>query len=65
MTALNAARLPERLKQKEDQFQSARKKLSDSVDALEAAAGANADQKIKDAVNVVHSNYQVLEKVFE
>jgi hypothetical protein len=65
MTALNSAKLSERLKQKEDQFQSARKKLSDSVDALESAAGTNADQKIKDAVNVLHSNYQALEKVFE
>jgi hypothetical protein len=65
MAALNAARLPERLKQKEDQFQGARKKLSDSVDALAAAVQTNAEQKIKDAVNVLHSNYQALEKVFE
>jgi hypothetical protein len=65
MMALNSAKLPERLKQKEDQFQAARKKLSDSVDALESAAGTNADQRIKDAVNVLHSNYQALEKVFE
>jgi hypothetical protein len=65
MGALNAAKLPERLKQKEVQFQGARKKLSDSVDALAAVVQTNADQKIKDAVNVLHSNYQALEKVFE
>jgi NADH dehydrogenase/NADH:ubiquinone oxidoreductase subunit G len=65
MTALNAATLSERLKQKEDSFQAARKKLSDSVDALESVAQTNADQRIKDAVNALHSNYQALEKVFE
>jgi hypothetical protein len=65
MTALNAAKLPERLKQKEEQFQSARKKLSDSVDALEAVIGNNTEQKIKAAVNDLHANYQALEKVFE
>jgi hypothetical protein len=65
MTALNSAKLPERLKQKEDPFQAARKKLSDSVDALEAVASTNAEQRIKDAVNTLHSNYQALEKTFE
>jgi hypothetical protein len=65
MAGLNAAKLPERLKEKEPQFQAARKKLSDSVDALEAVVGSNAEQKIKAAVNDLHANYQALEKVFE
>jgi hypothetical protein len=65
MAGLNAAKLPERLKQKESQFQAARKKLSDSVDALETVVGSNAEQKIKAAVNELHANYQAVEKVFE
>jgi hypothetical protein len=65
MAALNAAKLPERLKQKEDQFQGARKRLSDSVNALAAVVQTNAEQKIKEAVNLLHSDYQALEKVFE
>jgi hypothetical protein len=65
MAALNSAKLPERLKQKEAEFQASRVKLSASVDALDAAIQTNAEQKIKDAVNSIHSNYQVLDRVFE
>ena len=65
MAALNSAKLPERLKQKEPEFQSAKAKLSTSVDGLESAVQTNAEQKIKDAVNSVHSNYQALDRVFE
>lgn len=65
MVALNSAQFPARLKQKEPAFQAARAKLSTSVDALEAAVQTNAEPKIKDAVNAVHSNYQALDKVFE
>jgi NADH dehydrogenase/NADH:ubiquinone oxidoreductase subunit G len=60
MVALNAARLPERFKQKEAEFQSARRKLSESVDALNAVVQSNADQKIKNAVHELHSNYEAL-----
>jgi hypothetical protein len=65
MAALNSAKMPERLKQKEPEFQAARAKLSASADALEAAIQTNAEQKIKDAVNSVHSDYQALGRVFE
>ena len=65
MAALNSAKLPERLKQKEAEFQAARSKLSASVDALDSVVQANSEQKIKDAVNEVHSNYQTLARVFE
>jgi len=65
MSALNSAKLPERLKQKEAEFQAARSKLSASVDALEASVQTNSEQRIKDAVNEVHSNYQALDRVFE
>jgi cytochrome c556 len=50
MAALNTAKLPERLKQREPEFQAARTKLSASVDALEAAVQANGEAKIKEAV---------------
>jgi hypothetical protein len=65
MAALNGAGLPERLKQKEPEFQAARAKLSASVDALDASINTNAEQKIKDAVNAVHANYQALDKIFQ
>jgi hypothetical protein len=65
MAALNSARLPERMKQKESEFQASRAKLSASVDALETVVSENNEQKIKSAVNAVHSNYQSLDKVFE
>ena len=65
MASLNNAKLPERLTQKEAQFQAARKRLSDSVDALEAVLQKDSAQKIKEATNELHSNYQALEKVFE
>jgi hypothetical protein len=65
MTALNAAKIPERFRQKEMQFQAARKKLSDSVDALEAVIAANLEQKIKAAVEELHSNYEALAAICE
>jgi hypothetical protein len=65
MAALNSAKLPERLKQKESEFQSARSKLSASVDALAASVQTDSEQKIAIGVNEVHSNYQSLEKIFE
>jgi hypothetical protein len=65
MAALNSAKLPERMKQKEAEFQTVRAKLSASVDELEAVVKTKDEQKIKAAVNSVHSNYQSLDKVFE
>jgi hypothetical protein len=64
MAALNAAKLPERLKQKETEFQAARSKLSQSVHALEAAFRTNQEKAIKEAIEALHSNYQALDKVF-
>ncbi len=65
MAALNAAKLPERLKQKEAQFVAARNKLSTSVSAFESSIQANIEQKIKDALNQLHSDYQALDRVFQ
>jgi hypothetical protein len=64
MAALNAAKLPERLKQKETEFQAARTQLSKSVDSLEAALKTNQKKTIQTAIEAVHSNYQALDKVF-
>jgi len=65
MAALNVAKIPEKLKQKEPEFQEARKKLSASVDTLEAAVQTGSEQKIKAAVNELHSNYEALAGICE
>jgi hypothetical protein len=65
MAALNAAKLPERLKQKEPAFVTSREKLSKSVDALEAAVRSKNEKSIKDLIEALHSDYQKLEKVLE
>jgi hypothetical protein len=64
MVALNAAQLPERLKQKESAFQAARTSLSQSVDALDPAIRSNQEKAVKAAIEAVHSNYQALDRVF-
>jgi len=65
MVALNAAKIPERFKQKDAEFQAAKKKLSASVDALDAVLPSNAEPKIKAAVNELHSNYEALAGICE
>ena len=65
MDSLNAATLPERLKKREEAFVAARAALSASVDAVNAAVNTNDEKKIKDAITVMHSDYEKLEKVFE
>ncbi len=64
MAALNAARLPERLKEKDAEFQAAKGRLSGSVESLEIKIQENDEKAIKEAVELVHSNYQALDKVF-
>jgi hypothetical protein len=64
MAALNAAQLPQRLKQKEVEFQTARARLSKSVDGLEPALRSNQEKTIKAAIEAVHSDYQALDRVF-
>jgi hypothetical protein len=65
MDSLNAATLPERLKNKEEAFVAARATLSASVDAVNAAVSTNDEKKIKEAINTMHSDYEKLQKVFE
>jgi len=65
MDSLNAATLPERLKNKEAAFMAARAALSASVDAVNAAVSTNDGKKIKDAIIAMHGDYEKLERVFE
>jgi hypothetical protein len=64
MAALNKAKLPERLVDKDHDFQVARGLLSNSVSALGSIANSNSEKSIRDAVEAVHTNYQTLERVF-
>ena len=64
MAALNQAKLPERMIDKDHDFQVARGILSQAVAALEGAVQSNDARAIKDAVEAVHARYQALEKVF-
>jgi hypothetical protein len=64
MEALNSAALPARLQNKDYDFQVKRTLLSQSVVALEPIIQSGDEKAIKDAVEVVHSNYQALEKIF-
>ena len=65
MKPLNAATLPARLKAKEEAFQKARAALSVSVDELAQTVNSDDLKVIKEKVEVVHSRYQELEKVFD
>ncbi|MFH1194985.1 MAG: hypothetical protein V1720_04695 [bacterium] len=66
MQDLNKAVLPERLAAKTADFDAARKNLSTSLNALNDAVINNIGQdKIKAAVEVMHSNYQKVEAVFD
>ena len=66
MAALNQAKLPERLKAREESFNSARTRLSKAVDDLSSTmAGSKDRKKIEDAVNEVHSRYETLNQIFE
>jgi hypothetical protein len=65
MAPLNAAALPERMKPKQQAFETRRADLGKAVDDLAVLAGAGKDDKaIKDAVSAVHTRYQALEQVF-
>ena len=65
MDALNNAVLPDRMKARTDVFTAQRARLSKSVDALVALLGAKDESTIKAAIELMHANYESLEKVFE
>lgn len=66
MTALNKATLPERMKNKNDEFNTARKELDQSVKKLKSTVKSKKDkEKIINAVETMHTKYQALEAVFD
>ncbi len=65
MNILNKASLPERRKSKEKEFIDARKKLSKSIDDLVKSLKKYNSKKVNSKIEVMHTNYQALEKVFE
>jgi hypothetical protein len=64
MDALNKAALPDRLKAKADAFNTQRARLSKSVDEVAALLGSKDASKIKAAIEMMHAQYESLEKVF-
>jgi hypothetical protein len=64
MDALNQAALPDRLKAKNDTFVAQRAKLSKSVDEVASLLDGKDEAKIKAAIEMMHAQYESLEKVF-
>jgi hypothetical protein len=64
MDALNQATLPDRLKAKTEIFVTQRARLSKSVDEVAALLDGKDESKIKAAIEMMHSQYESLEKVF-
>jgi hypothetical protein len=65
MAALNKVTLPSRFKGKEKSFTVARDQLDKAVTELAARVRSNEFGKIKAAVEVMHTSYKALAKVFE
>jgi hypothetical protein len=64
MDALNNAALPDRLKAKTDAFNTQRARLSTSIDELVALLEGQDASKIKAAIEIMHAQYENLERVF-
>jgi hypothetical protein len=65
MEALMSATLPERLQSKNPDFMQARKKLAESIEALNSIVGTGSKETIKKAIDDLHTNYQNLQKIFD
>ena len=65
MGPLSAATLPERLKAKEETFVAARAQLATAVDAAVASLEGKDETAIRVAVDLLHTRYQEVEKVFD
>lgn len=65
MTVLKKAKLPDRLKQKETEFNNARDRLAESVAALDASLAVKDREAFTSQVESMHSDYQALEAVFD
>ncbi len=63
--AVTKATLPKRAEGKAADFQKAAADMLAAARALEAACRTGADAAVKDAVEVLHSRYQALEKLFD
>lgn len=64
MTALEQARLPERMASKTEAFESRRRLLGQAVRDLGTVAGALDRAAVEGAVETVHDRYQALEEIF-
>lgn len=64
MDALNNATLPDRLKAKTDAFTTQRARLAKSLDEVAAAIATKDESKTKAAIEVMHAQYENLERVF-
>jgi hypothetical protein len=65
MQALMSATLPERFQSKNPDFMPARRKLAESVEALNSIVGTGSKETIKKAIDDLHKNYQDLQKIFD
>ena len=65
MRDLNSATLPERLQSKNPDFILARKKLAESVEAFHSIVGTGSEKTIKKVIDVLHTNYQTVQKIFD
>jgi hypothetical protein len=65
MDPLNNAVLPDRMKARTDAFTAQRARLSKSVDSLVALLEGKDEAKIREAIELMHTAYESLEKVFE
>lgn len=65
MAALNNAALPPRFKGKEKSFMLARDQLDKAVAELATMVSSNESGKIKTAVEVTHTSYQAVARIFE
>jgi hypothetical protein len=64
MDALNKAALPDRLKAKTDAFNTQRARLGKSIDEVAALLESKDEAKIKAAIEIMHAQYENLEKMF-
>lgn len=64
MDPLNQATLPNRLKARTDAFTAQRARLSKALDALVATLPGRDEIKIREAIELMHAEYEKLDKVF-
>lgn len=65
MDILNKAVLPDAMKAKADAFSAQRTRLAKAVDALVAIVAGKDEPKIREAIELMHAEYEKLENVFQ